>query len=738
MADMLSRRGVDRTRPTEGSEARIGPEACGIVADGCEQRSRHLRPHSLLVRETRRRCHFDKRGHRLVQLGDLLGEILVTSSNRAEGGFRRLGGVMRLAQSKLCRQCDPLFCLEQAQPSPQLFGRRHDEVPYLVRRLSTSLYGPLSSHAQRPERLGSAVPRLWDSESLTRQHGPGGGLGVGGVGFPPAPPYLTVRTNDLDHLDAMGRQMPSEAGPVTAGALDADLAELAMALQPAQEGRISLLVGGEGLGAKHTPYLIDNGRHVRVRVSVYSASEGAAPICHPCHVVFSESGDDDAAGWDGRTEHFQDTRSGSYQVTIRTSRLFAPSRQARPAIPSQDTRGHYGCGPDRVWRDDTNFMHKTSCVLPEDNWWIFHRSLGFPPPPPEPPSPATADCTHVIVKKCYGWSDDHNDPESNGVSPAAHNSRQGVRFSTNDAYLEPNRWRANLTVVGGALVDKVLVEHGRARGVRVRTAQGWTEVEGNEVILCAGAIYSPAILMRSGIGPPDHLREHGISVVRDLPVGSSLNEHPAIDLQMSLTQPAATVADKFAVSCLVRFSSELEDAGRNDMGFGSFNLFDVGDGKSAGLIFVTLFRAFSTGTIRLRSPDPDEDPTIDFNLLSDGRDRARMRLGVERLFQLAGHRSVRSIAAASDIAGVRSLSELPADLDKWMLAHCGCIGHPCGSAPMGGANDPAAVLDAACRVLGIDGLRVADASSMPHSPRANNHLSCVMLAEHLAARMLGR
>jgi len=256
-------------------------------------------------------------------------------------------------------------------------------------------------------------------------------------------------------------------------------------------------------------------------------------------------------------------------------------------------------------------------------------------------------------------------------------------------------------------------------------------------VLCAGALHSPAILLRSGVGPADHLRALGIPVVRDLPVGSRINDHPAIDLELTLKQPAAEVTGKYAVSCLVRFSSGLGGAGPNDMGFGSFNLFNEPGGHAQGLIFVTLFRAFSTGTVRLAAADPRADPLIDLNMLSDQRDRQRMREGVRRLLQLAAHPAVTSITQDMGIGEVRAEAGLPRpdDLDSWLLARCGTIGHPCGSAPMGSDADPNAVLDPDCRVRSLQGLRVADASSMPAAPRANNHLSCVMLAEHLAQRM---
>ncbi|MDQ6884231.1 MAG: GMC family oxidoreductase N-terminal domain-containing protein [Candidatus Dormibacteraeota bacterium] len=347
----------------------------------------------------------------------------------------------------------------------------------------------------------------------------------------------------------------------------------------------------------------------------------------------------------------------------------------------------------------------------------------------------------AAVSLGYGWSDDHNAPKSTGVSPAAHNSRDGQRVSTNDAYLEPARDRKNLTILGDCLVDRVLFDGHQATGVRARTAQGWTEFEGREVILSAGFAYSPAILLRSGVGPTPHLREHQIATVRDLPgVGSNLQDHPAIDLNLRLKQGFPIVDDtRYPLNCLVRFTSGRPGTGSNDLGFGSFNLYMPSeDGRAHGAIFVTLFQAFSEGQIRLASRDPEAEPEIDLRMLSDHRDLSRMRDGVRRLLELAQHPAVREIADDVRIdAGVSAIGDLPTepDLDRWLLQKCGTIGHAVGTCRMGSPQDPRSVVDPDCRVIGLAGLRVIDASIMPVVPRANNHLSCVMLAEHAVARM---
>ncbi len=155
----------------------------------------------------------------------------------------------------------------------------------------------------------------------------------------------------------------------------------------------------------------------------------------------------------------------------------------------------------------------------------------------------------------YGWADDHNAPETTGVSPAALNVRNEQRVSTNDAYLEPARSRPNLTIVGDALVDHVELDGRRAHGVRVLSGEGWQVIDGREVILCAGAIHSPAILLRSGIGPADDLRRVGVAPLVDAPgVGQNLGEHPVIGLTLQ-PRPNAQAASLHPRTgyCLVRW-----------------------------------------------------------------------------------------------------------------------------------------------------------------------------------------
>jgi len=375
---------------------------------------------------------------------------------------------------------------------------------------------------------------------------------------------------------------------------------------------------------------------------------------------------------------------------------------------------HGDRGPIPVWR------------APQETWGGVDRAL-----------------RDVCLDLGYGWCPDHNAPEGAGVSPYAMNRRADTRISTNDAYLEPARGRDNLTIVGDALVDSVEFDGARAVALRVRTREGWQRIEANEIVLSAGAIHSPAILMRSGVGPAGDLQALGIRVVADRPVGNDLIDHPMIAMIIAL-KPEARAPNPRArhTNCVVRYSSGLGGAGVNDMFLIAMNLLGYSDQMlGMGFIWMTAYQTYSRGHLRITSRSPEIDPEIHFRMLTDERDRVRMRDGVRRLTGFARHRVIGTIADGvtfgNPLAATRGV-EPPADeaeLDRWMLANCYDSQHAAGSCRMGAATDPRSVVDTDCRVLGVEGLRVIDCSIMPEIVRANTHLSTVMIAELMAARM---
>ncbi len=331
---------------------------------------------------------------------------------------------------------------------------------------------------------------------------------------------------------------------------------------------------------------------------------------------------------------------------------------------------------------------------------------------------------------------DHNGPTGTGVSPFAINNRDGQRVSTSDAYLEVGRARPNLRIVGDCLVDRVLVNADRrAVGVRARIGEQWHDVEADTVVLAAGAIHSPAILQRSGIGPAQLLHDLAIEVVADLPVGQSLMEHPIAFCVVRLDDVGrASSIDARHTNCTVRYSSGIADGGRNDLMLIGNNLIGGDEGGLAtGVLGVALEQSRSTGTVRITSRDPDVNPSIELNMLSNETDLARMRDGARRLFEIARDASVQSIASsvtAGRSTPIDDLRETDA-LDRWLRTECIDGNHAAASCPIG------LVLDDECAVHGVDGLHVVDASAFPTITPANPHLTVVMLAE-VMADVLGR
>jgi 5-(hydroxymethyl)furfural/furfural oxidase len=340
----------------------------------------------------------------------------------------------------------------------------------------------------------------------------------------------------------------------------------------------------------------------------------------------------------------------------------------------------------------------------------------------------------------YGWCEDHNAPEGTGASPYAINSRNGLRISTNDGYLEPARGRANLTIVGNAVVDTLSFEGNRTHtnGVKVQIGGELHTVRARrEVLLCAGAIHSPAVLQRSGIGPPALLKSLGIAVVADRPVGEHLLDHPILSLLLDLCPAAAvsTLAHRHT-NCCVRYSSGLADAGINDMIMIAGNLRPAEEGgTSRARMAVSAFQALSEGTIRIATRNPAVDPAVDERMLSHDSDLVRLRDGVRRIVEICRHPEVQAIATRVEYGMTgRSIEDTmtPRELDDWMFAECSDAQHASGTCRMGAAHDPRSVVDSDCRVIGCTGLRVIDASIMPTVVRANTHFTTMMIAEKMA------
>lgn len=344
----------------------------------------------------------------------------------------------------------------------------------------------------------------------------------------------------------------------------------------------------------------------------------------------------------------------------------------------------------------------------------------------------------------FGWAPDVNAPEATGVSPYPINSRAGRRVSVNDAYLEPARGLSTLTVRGDALVDRVLFDGNRAVGVRLLAdGQVVTEHAGT-VVLSAGVIHSPAILLRSGIGPGQDLSALGIGVRHELPVGRGMQDHPFALLSIPLTDEAAVKSPHARhTNVCVRWTSGLPGAASDDLMFVSLNqnvlaMAGASTSTGSGAFGVWLNRNHSRGVLTLASPDPADQPLVRQRMLSDERDRSLMRHAVRTLAELARRPEAADIRQGSleqENEALFAALESDSRLDDHLLATVMDAQHGTSTCRMGAAGDPGAVVDGECRVLGTDGLHVVDASVFPSVPRANTNLATIMAGELMADRI---
>lgn len=335
----------------------------------------------------------------------------------------------------------------------------------------------------------------------------------------------------------------------------------------------------------------------------------------------------------------------------------------------------------------------------------------------------------AVLELGYGLCPDENAPDATGLCIGSRHSRNGRRVSTNDAYLEPAREHTNLTIQGNVLVDRVLFDGSRAAGVRARGAAGELTFEAGQVVLCAGAIHSPAILMRSGIGPPQMLAPLGIPVRLALEgVGRNLADHPLVGLHLSLNPDARPRRPgKLPYACGLRLDS---GSGQGEDLF----LFPAdGDSGAEGGLCVALIQPRARGRVSLRSADPAIDPWIELGLLEDETDVERLRAGFRLAWSLAEGPVFAAITQEVSAPGLtRAILSDDRLLDTWLRARCTDFFHAVGTCRMGPPDDPLAVVDSDCRVIGTSGLVVADASIFPTPLRASTHLTAVMVGERVA------
>ncbi len=299
--------------------------------------------------------------------------------------------------------------------------------------------------------------------------------------------------------------------------------------------------------------------------------------------------------------------------------------------------------------------------------------------PPDKWGPVDLGLRDAALASGYTWCADLNGADGEGVACYPINSRNGRRVSTNEGYIEPARGRANLEIRGNALVGRLVIRDRKATGVSVHIeGQGTMEISGREIVLCAGAIHSPAILMRSGIGPAAELKSMGVTVECDLPVGKNLFDHPLLRATIQLKEAMRpTDPDARHTNCCVTYSSGLADGGKRDMILIAFNHRGIGN---PGAIGAGLFRTYSRGSLKLASTAPEADPVVEENMLSDPRDMLRMKDAVKRLAVLTVQPALASISDSIRFTGtdltLPAAAALPdQDIEALLLQRTGDIQH---------------------------------------------------------------
>ena len=348
-----------------------------------------------------------------------------------------------------------------------------------------------------------------------------------------------------------------------------------------------------------------------------------------------------------------------------------------------------------------------------------------------------AACVDAGFAECA----DHNAPGVSGVGPIPVNTLEGVRWSTSVGYLNPARERHNLDIAGQCTVQRVVIEEGRAVAVLVRRGDETVRIEAGEIVLCAGAVGSPHLLMLSGIGPPEQLRAVGVGVVQEAPgVGQNLRDHPHV---YSTWQPRTEwrmdpAAPRYQV-CL-RYTAP-GSSRRNDMqilmvSFATNRVDRGGDGLTpVGITLQPVLNlALGRGELRLQSADPGVQPVLDFDYLREAFDRERLRGALRQCVELAAHAMFGEMLERR-IAPTDEVLASDEALDAWMRREVSTTNHISGTCKMGPRSDPLAVVDQAGRVHGVAGLRVVDASIMPDCVRANTNATTMMIGERMAALM---
>jgi choline dehydrogenase len=362
----------------------------------------------------------------------------------------------------------------------------------------------------------------------------------------------------------------------------------------------------------------------------------------------------------------------------------------------------------------------------------------------------------------YEATDDYNGEKQEGFGPMEQTVWKGRRWSAANAYLRPAQKTGNVELVR-ALAQRIVIEDGRAIGVEVLRG-GKTEVlrASGEVIVAASSINSPKLLMLSGIGPAAHLAEHGIDVVADRPgVGQNLQDHLELYIQMAASQPITlykhwNIFSKAVIGAQWLFtktgmgaSNQFESAAfiRSKAGIKypdiQYHFLPIAvryDGQAAAeghgfQAHVGPMRSTSRGSVTLASGNPADAPKIFFNYMSQDKDWEEFRTCIRLTREIFAQDAFKPFVKHEIQPGADVQSD--AELDAFIREHAESAYHPCGTCRMGRADDPQAVVDPQGRVIGVEGLRVADSSIFPRITNGNLNAPSIMVGEKISDHVLG-
>jgi choline dehydrogenase len=333
-----------------------------------------------------------------------------------------------------------------------------------------------------------------------------------------------------------------------------------------------------------------------------------------------------------------------------------------------------------------------------------------------------AACLELGFPECA----DFNEPDMWGVGPLPVNIHDSVRVSSAIGYLLPARDRPNLTILAGATARRLVIDRGRATAVEIDMDGAVSSIEGTEIILAAGAIGSPQLLLLSGVGPAEHLRSVGVDVLVDLPgVGQNLRDHPVLCASWAAADLELPTAPPGTPGQLGLRATTPRSTDTQDMRLVSFRA----EGPNRFGIPFSLMHASSRGFVELADAQPVIPPCIDFRHLEEPSDLQRMRDMLAVVTEIL-HQPAYDGLRLHQLEPL--VSTTPHDLDDWMLRTVITGHHASATCRMGTPENRKAVVDQTGRVYGVDNLRIVDASIMPDCPRVNINATTMMLAERIA------